>query len=137
MAAINGVLGGSSTFGESDLPPRLVLDENVSCDEARRMIGDRGGVVLSMHFKELYDVRLVKVGVGERSLVPMDRALGALLRGVLVERFALEGDEGILPLDVGLDKPAGEEGGRGVAAAVERDNLFNLFERAPPSLFVG
>ena len=102
----------------------------------RRTAGERGGVELPFVCKEFKDVRLCNVGVIDRSLLPSDPELGALRRGFLKALFLLAGEGLSHQFVVSIGGPAGEDGGRAVAAAVERDVRFILFERDTPSLFI-
>ena len=80
-------------------------------DDVLRMVGDRGEVTPSLFFKELNELRFFNVGVVERSTLLIEFEVGAFLSGVEIGVFT------------------GDEGGRGVAAAVPRDSRCTPFER--------
>lgn len=114
----------------------LVLGEDVTCEEVRRSAGDRVGVTAPTPCRELNDVRLCNVGVVERSLLPMELELGALRRGVFIERFERRGEDVPWPFGVAIFWVTGEEAGRAGAAAADNGCRFMLPAGAPTSLFV-
>lgn len=115
----------------------VVLDEDERYDEVRRIAGDRGGVMPPVLCKEFREVRLCRVGVVDRWMLPIELELGALRMGVLTERFLPgEGEEFSLLLEFVIRWATGEEGGRGVSIAVDKESCFMLFASVAPSIFV-
>ena len=108
----------------------MLLGEAARAEDVRRKAGDRGEFLPPKPCKELNDVRLCNVGVVGRSLPPAEPELGALRRGVLLE---FNGPE-MVPDSSGA---IGEEGGKGVEAAVESDRRFfvDMAEYLECSLF--
>ena len=136
MAAVIGGLGGSSVGGGSDdLAPTFAMDEDEKYEEVRRTAGDRGGVALPLLCKEVNDARLLRVGVVERSVFPMELELGALRSGDFAETLRAV-EEILLAFGLLADIATGEEGGRGVSTAVERESRSMLSDSAAPSLFI-
>ena len=108
----------------------MLLGEAARVDEVRRKAGDRGEVFPPVLCKEPNDVRLCNVGVVGRSLPPSEPELGALRRGGFLEW------NGLVMVPGNSGAAIGDEGGRGVPAAVESERRFRVSNSAAPLLFV-
>lgn len=66
----------------------------------------------------------------------MELELGTLRRGAFAERLKPRGEESPWSFGVAVCWATGEEAGRGIAAAEDKESRFRLPASAAPSLFV-
>ena len=114
----------------------LAFGDEARVEDVLRKDGDLGGVPSSTPFNELKEVRLCRVGVADRALLPRELELGVLFMGLLGDCTCPNGDA--FPWEIFL-MPGCEtvgELGRGAVVAVLSESRLTLSEMDVPLLFV-
>ena len=104
-------------------------------EEARRVVGDLGGVLVLRLFIELNEALFCSVGVVFLSWLK-ELELGVLFNS-LGANLALFGERVSPAFDLSWFPFAGEEDGRAVPTAICRENCLTSFVTVAPSLFTG
>lgn len=111
--------------------------EESRLDDVRRMVGDRGGVILPMPCRELTEDFLCRMGVLDRCGDPIEVELAVLRNGVEEGLCAPAGTALLLyaERDAGW-RATGEESGNTVPDAVLSESRSRVAESDAPLLFV-
>ena len=105
-------------------------------EDVLRKDGGLGGVASSTPFKELKEVRLCRIGVVDRALLPRELELGVLFMGLLGTCICPNGEAARYGTPCEPDCKTVGELGSGAVAAVLSESRLTLSEMNVPLLFV-